>query len=154
MKLILIILLLYSIHTFAGSNYYFSNSGSDAGVCSLASPCQTIAKANTIGIAGDSNYYAYSSISGTPFTIFPSTSLTYQGWKDSTADVRAFTFAAPVDFKSNSTANPISYPLTKNCVNNLNTKFYRSATIPPYGGILFLQGSYFVVPKGVRPNFH
>lgn len=107
----------------------------------------------TCGII-DSNYYAYSSISSNPFTIFPSTSLTYQGWQDSTADVRAFTFAAPVDFKSNGTATPISYQLSKNCVNNLNTKFYNSATIPPYTGLLFLQGSYYVIPRGVRPSFH
>ena len=35
------------------TTYYFSNAGSDGAVCSLAAPCQTIAKANTLGISGD-----------------------------------------------------------------------------------------------------
>lgn len=114
------------------------------GISSFYKTCGTI----------DSNYYAYTSISGNPFTIFPSTSLTYQGWKDSTADVRAFAFAAPVDFKSNGTNAPISYQLSKNCVNNLNTKYYNTATIPPYTGLLLLLGTYLVIPTGASPNLH
>lgn len=104
---------------------------------------------NSYGVS-DSNYYSWAPSITTPFNA--GLGQTYSQWKDSTADSHATLLPASLLFQYNSTNANSPASLSNNYIDARNVKYYLNILIPPLSALMLFQGSYFVIPRGVRPN--